>query len=179
MDGTLLLNLLALFISICAVAISLLFGLRQLAIARHANYIPALLDLLGEFRRVEFHERYDYVCSRLREEHSPELGLSGLPPEAKKSVYSVAYFFQTLAGMYALGVIGEDVAMVMVRGRVKSVWRAVEPYVLKERESPFVDDHLLSVLERFAADAERFRGPSGADLLLARRGRAIRRRRSG
>ncbi|MFC8362454.1 hypothetical protein ACFUIY_21630 [Streptomyces griseorubiginosus] len=99
MDGSLLLNLLALLISICAVAASLIFGTRQLAIARHANYIPALLDLLAEFRKVEFHEQYNFVCSRLREEYSPELGLSGLPPEVKQSVYSVAYFFQTLAGM--------------------------------------------------------------------------------
>ncbi|MFF4782680.1 hypothetical protein ACFY3E_15460 [Streptomyces griseorubiginosus] len=170
MDGSLLLNLLALLISICAVAASLIFGTRQLAIARHANYIPALLDLLAEFRKVEFHEQYNFVCSRLREEYSPELGLSGLPSEVKQSVYSVAYFFQTLAGMYALGIIGEDVAMFMVRGRVNTVWRAIEPFVVKERESPVVDDHLLSILESFAADAEHFTGPPSADLLRARRG---------
>ncbi|MGW3145858.1 hypothetical protein ACWDG1_14485 [Streptomyces sp. NPDC001177] len=179
MDGSLLLNILALFISICAVIISLVFGMRQLVIARHANYIPALLTLLGEFREAEFHEQYNFVCSRLREEHSPELGLSGLPSEVRKSVYSVAYFYQSLAGMYALGVVGEEVAMVMGRGRVNTVWRAIEPYVLKERESPLVDKHLLSILESFAADAERFRGPSSADLLRARRGRWMRGRRPG
>ncbi|MFI6334870.1 hypothetical protein [Streptomyces sp. NPDC050535] len=171
MDGSLLLNLMALLISIGAVATSLIFGMRQLAIARHANYMPALLDLLSEFRKVEFHEQYNYVCRRLREECSPELGMSELPPEAKESVYSVAYFFQTLAGMYALGIVEEEVAMVMVRGRVRAVWRAIEPYVVKERESPIVDDHLFSLLETFAADAERFMGPSSADLLRARWGR--------
>ncbi|WP_371567052.1 DUF4760 domain-containing protein [Streptomyces canus] len=159
MDRSLLLNLVALFISICAVAISVIFGMRQLAIARHANYIPALLDLLSEFRKVEFHEKYNFVCVRLREEHSPELGLSGLPIEVKEIVYSVLYFFQTIAKLYALEVLSEEVVMGMVRGRVVMMWRAIEPYVIKERESPLVDDHLLSVLESFAADAERFTGP--------------------
>lgn len=159
MDRSLLLNLLALFISICAVAISMIFGMRQLAIARHANYIPALLDLLSEFRKVEFHEQYNFVCVRLREEYSPELGLSGLPLEVKEIVYSVLYFFQTIAKLYALEVLGEEVAMGMVRRRVVTMWRAVEPYVIKERESPLVDDDLLSVLGSFAADAERFTDP--------------------
>ncbi|WP_406157940.1 hypothetical protein OG806_19760 [Streptomyces sp. NBC_00882] len=159
MDRSLLLNLLALFISICAVAISVIFGMRQLAIARHANYIPALLDLLSEFRKVEFHEQYNFVCVRLREEYSPELGLSGLPLEVKEIVYSVLYFFQTIAKLYALEVLSEEVAMGMVRGRVVTMWRAIEPYVIKERGSPLVDDDLLSVLGSFAADAERFTGP--------------------
>ncbi|MEW2566602.1 hypothetical protein [Streptomyces sp. NPDC047070] len=169
MDGSLLLNLLALSISICAVAISVIFGMRQLAIARHANYIPALLDLLSEFRKVEFHEQYNFVCVRLQEECSPELGLSGLPLEVKETVYSVIYFFQTVAKLYTLGVLSDDVAMGMVRVRVTAMWRAVEPYVIKERESPLVDDDLLSVLGRFAADAELFTRLRGADPMGVRR----------
>lgn len=171
MDGSLLLNFLALFISICAVVVSFVFGRRQVEIARHANHIPALLDLLGEFRKAEFHEQYNFVCVRLGREHAPELGLSGLPREAKESVYSIAYFFQALAGLSAAGIIGEPVAMAMVRGRVSAVWNAIEPFVRAERESPLVDSRFLSLLENFAADAEHFREPSSADLFRQRRGR--------
>jgi hypothetical protein len=165
MDESTVLNILAVVISISAVITSTWFGLRQLRIARQTNHIPALIDLLSEFRTVELHEQYAYVCGRLGEENSPELGLSGLPPEAKKAVYSVAYFFQTFAGLCALGIIDEASAIVMVRGRAGRVWRAIEPFVLRERESPHVDAQLLTMLEAFAERIELYTDSTNVDLM--------------
>ncbi|MGD1225653.1 hypothetical protein AB9Q10_45375 [Streptomyces krungchingensis] len=168
MDGATLWNVLAIAISVSAVLASMWFGARQVQIARQANYIPALMDLLAEFRSAELHEQYAYVCRDLNREHAPDGGLRGLPPDAKAAVYNVAYFFQTLAGLYALGVIDETAAIVMARGRIAKVWQAIEPFVEQERRFPDVDQHLLALLQAYAAVSPQFTGPSSAELIQAR-----------
>ncbi|MFE2302924.1 hypothetical protein ACFXAW_32570 [Streptomyces sp. NPDC059445] len=168
MDGATLLNLLAISISVIAVVASMWFGARQVQIARQANYIPALMDLLAEFRSAELHEQYAYVLRDLNREHAPDGGLRGLSPAAKTAVYSVAYFFQTLAGLYALGVIDETAAIVMARARITKVWEAIAPFVERERQFPDVDPNLLSLLQAYAGVSQRFNGPSNEELIWAR-----------
>ncbi|MFI1440382.1 DUF4760 domain-containing protein [Streptomyces fructofermentans] len=174
MDPATWLNVLAVAISVTAVVASMWFGARQVRIAQHANHLPAFMELLAEFRDPRMHEQYAYVCSELGRRHSPDNGLRGLPPEARTAVYSIAYFFQTLAGMYAVGVIDETTAVIMVRGRAAKVWSAIEPYVERERQYPDVDPDLLSLLQAFARISATFHGPTAEQLLAARRRRAAR-----
>ncbi|MER5387254.1 hypothetical protein ABT040_44755 [Streptomyces sp. NPDC002688] len=168
MDAATWLNLLAILISVSAVVASMWFGARQVRTARHANHLPAFTELLAEFRKPQMHEQYVYVCSELRQQHSPDGGLRGLPPQAKTAVYNIAYFFQTLASLYAVGVIDETTAVLMVRGRPAKVWAAIEPFVERERQYPDVDPHLLSLLEAFARISSTFDGPTPGQLLEAR-----------
>ncbi|MFF3886298.1 hypothetical protein [Streptomyces sp. NPDC001914] len=168
MDGATFLNVLAISISVFAVLASMWFGARQVQIARQANYMPALMDLLAEFRSAELHDQYIYVLGDLNRDHTPDGGLRGLSPHAKSAVYSVAYFFQTLAGLYALGVIDETAASMMARARITKVWEAIAPFVERERQFPDVDPNLLSLLQAYAAVSQRFNAPSNEELVWAR-----------
>ena len=174
-DAATVLNVLAIVISLCAVLASMWFGARQVQTAQRANFMPALLDLLAEFRSPQLHEQYRYVCSDLNQQHSPDGGLRGLPDETKATVYNVAYFFQTLAGMYALGIIDETTATIMARGRAAKVWSAIQPFVERERQFADVDANLLSLLEAYAHESARFQGPTAARLMRARRRAPLRR----
>jgi hypothetical protein len=77
------LSISALLLSLLALAVSTRLTIKQQAIQRHANTLPALAMLLAEFRSADFHESYEYVCARL-EEHPADCGISGLPPEARR-----------------------------------------------------------------------------------------------
>ena len=65
------------------------------SLSRGSNLLPVLTDLLGEFRRPEFDDRYRYVGERLGSEHSPKLGISRLPEPARSALLDMAYYFQT------------------------------------------------------------------------------------
>ncbi|WP_327351592.1 hypothetical protein [Streptomyces sp. NBC_01304] len=92
-------------------------GRNQLQISREANHLPVLAALLAQFRTVELNDHYIYVCTKLREEHSPELGISGLPQPAREAVYDVAYFLQTFAGMASLGIASERELLAVLHTR--------------------------------------------------------------
>ncbi|MFD5568935.1 MULTISPECIES: DUF4760 domain-containing protein [Streptomyces] len=154
-------------VSVAALLASLWFGARQVRAARHANYLPALMDLLAEFRTVRLHEQYQYVCTRLTQEHDPEVGLRGLPYEVRETVYNVAYFFQTLASLYAMGIIDESIATLMVRRRSATVWAALRPFVERERRFPDTDPNLLSLLEAYAEISADFDDRPAGDLIRA------------
>ncbi|MGY4965880.1 DUF4760 domain-containing protein [Streptomyces sp. 900105245] len=172
MDAATWLNVLAITISVCALVASVWLGGHQVRAARQANYLPAFIELLSEFRSPELHDQYVYVCSRLNQEHSPDGGLRALPAEPRKIVYNVAYFFQTFASLYALGIIDEGTAITMVRSRTTKVWQALHPYVQRERQYPDVDPNMLSLLEAFAKISAEYGGPSAAQVMNARHKRA-------
>ncbi|NGO75467.1 hypothetical protein G6045_07220 [Streptomyces sp. YC504] len=131
--------------------------------------------MLAQFRTVELNDHYVYVCTRLRAEHSPELGISGLPRPAREAVYDIAYYLQTFAGMASLGVAGERELLALLHTRVPQVWNALRPYVEKERETGPVGPQLLALLEAFAARPEALRERAVHNLLeRARSGRTTR-----
>jgi hypothetical protein len=176
-DAATWLNVLAIAISVCALVASAWFGAHQIRAARQANCLPAFLELLSELRSPELHDQYAYVCGRLNQEHSPDGGLRALPPGPRECAYNIAYFFQTFASLYALGIIDEGTAIVMVRSRTTKVWEALRPYVERERRYPDVDPNMLSLLETFARISAEYRGPTAAEVIAARHQRALMSRR--
>ncbi|MFM9633512.1 MULTISPECIES: DUF4760 domain-containing protein [Streptomyces] len=172
MDAATWLNVLALTISICALTTSVWLAGHQVRAAQQANCLPAYLELLSEFRSPELHDQYAYVCSRLNQEHSPDGGLRALPVGPREIAYNVAYFFQTFASLYALGIIDEKTAIMMVRSRTIKVWEALRPYVERERQYPDVDPNMLSLLEAFARISAEYRGPAAIQVMSARHKRA-------
>ncbi|MGW5640374.1 hypothetical protein [Streptomyces sp. NPDC003832] len=167
MSDSAFLNAAAILISIAAVLTSTWYGRNQLQTAKEANHLPVLAELLSQFRTLELNDHYTYVCTRLRAEHSPELGISGLPDEARKALYDVAYFLQTFAGMASMGIASEDEIIAMLHTRVPQAWTAIQPYVEKEREVGPVGPHLLALLEAFASRAD-VRSERAVHHLLAR-----------
>ena len=150
-EGTVgnVLSLAAVVISIIAVAISMLFGFRQVRLMRHANYVPAIVDLVTEFRSAQFNDHFRYVCERLQEDHSSELGISSLPDEARTAVYDVAYYLSTFATLSTLRIIKPETLLALFHNRIFVAWAALEPFVIREREVGSAGRHLLALLESF------------------------------
>jgi hypothetical protein len=148
-----LFNVLAVVLSILALASSTYLAARQAISQKQANHLPAIVDLLNNFRSFEFNENFEYVCSRLPSEHGPETGISGLPHPAQRAFYDVTYLYQSMATLRLLGIV-DDSIMVVTRFRILRLWDAVQPYVKRERELRGTSGvYLLRILEEYAADA--------------------------
>ncbi|WUI03911.1 hypothetical protein OHR68_19620 [Spirillospora sp. NBC_00431] len=143
-------NLIAIIISSLALGSSIYMAAQHARLMRRSNYLPAYLAYLSEFRSMEFNDRYRYVCESLRADHDPGLGLSGLPNDARRIVYDVAYFFQSFAVLTLLGLIDEEVVST-TNYRVVQVWQAIGPFVKREREvNESTGPYLLWTLEKYA-----------------------------
>ncbi|WP_198153645.1 hypothetical protein [Catenuloplanes japonicus] len=111
--------------------------------------------MLQEFRSLEFHRDYEFVCEELPK-LSSERGISGLNDEAQRKVYAVGYFFQLYAILAQLGIIDRRFMGVLLRRRYVEVWNSLRPVVLRERQlRNLPDESILNWLEEFAAYAER------------------------
>jgi hypothetical protein len=129
-----ILSIAAVLISVLAAGLSTALAARQARFMRQANHLPVIMDLLNEFRSVEFNERYEYVCARLQQDHSPSEGVTGLPREARSAVYDVVYFYQLFATLVGLGILDEKPIIAVLNHRIVRVWQAVKPFALRERE---------------------------------------------
>ncbi|SEO76632.1 DUF4760 domain-containing protein [Actinacidiphila rubida] len=148
-------NLVAIALSVLALLITLYGAVSQAALQRRSNQLPAYVDLLSDFRSVDFHDRYRFVTQRLPLEYEPELGLSELPDDVRRQVYDIVYYFQTFATLRLTGILDDEV-VTLLRIRVIRVWEATAPFVLRERELMGTDgQYLLRTLEDCAHDAQR------------------------
>lgn len=139
----------AVVISIAAVMISLLFGVRQVRLMRQANYVPAVVQLITEFRTTRLNDNFRYVCERLGQEHDPALGISGLPDDARTAVYDIVYYLSAFVTLSAFKIIRHETLLALFHHRIVAAWRAVEPFVVREREIGPVGPHMLVLLETF------------------------------
>ncbi|MFI9310941.1 DUF4760 domain-containing protein [Streptomyces triculaminicus] len=148
------LNLVATGLSGVALFIAVYTAISQAVLLRRGNQLPAYVDLLADFRSMEFHDRYRFVTQRLSVEYDPVLGLSGLPDEARRQVYDTVYYYQNIAVLRLAGIV-DDEMMALLRGRVIKVWEAVAPFVERERELMGANGpYMLRNLEDFARDAQ-------------------------
>lgn len=63
MDASLVVSSVAAAISLVALGISALLSVRQLRLSRQSVHVPTFLALMAEFRKPEFHDRYNYVVT--------------------------------------------------------------------------------------------------------------------
>ncbi|MFI5838838.1 hypothetical protein ACIA8K_03870 [Catenuloplanes sp. NPDC051500] len=155
MDGQVL-GVAALLVSLLALLVSAIFAARQVTHMRNANYVPVMIDLLAQFRSVEFNDNYRFVCTRLPVEHEPTAGISGLPDDVRAKIYDVAYYYQLFAALTALGVLQDRQIIAVLRDRIVHVWYSIEPFVIVEREAAqHTGPFLFRNLEEFAKKAEK------------------------
>ena len=147
MDTGVVLGIAALIVSVLAVLMSSTFSARQVDLMRDANHIPAVINLLSEFRQVGLHDDYYYVTEQLKSDYrSPAVGISGLSSKHRKAVLNVAFYFQTFAFLVGFGILDERKLFMTALGvRISKVWRAIEPYVVEERREHGLN--LLAMLE--------------------------------
>jgi hypothetical protein len=170
-----ILNVIAIVLSVLALASSTLLAFQQALSMKRANFLPVYVSLLSDMRSVAFHDRYYYLCERLGQEHDPQLGISGLPDDARQAIYDIAYFFQELITFRKLNILDGHVLDTMY-GRIVRVWNGIAPFVERERE--LKGDHgpkLLCILEDYASDV--IEHPPRLDKTMLHRGRTARPRR--
>jgi len=169
-------NLVAIVLSTVAFASSTYIALRFEKLQRAANFTPAYLEVLKQYQSMQFHDHYRYVTAELPTEHDSKLGISGLPDDARRAVYDIAYFFQGY-GMLRLLRILDDEVLPTVQPRIVAVWDAIEPFVTRERELQGAGGlYFFRVLEEFADDVKALPPESLNAMLTRRRFVQIRRR---
>ncbi len=146
----------AIIVSFVTLVSSTYLAVRQARLQNRANHIDVFVQLMNEFRDVTFHDKFRYVVSELQIDHPPELGLGifELPEPARGIVVNIAYYFQNCAAFIGHGLLDEERIVAMLHVRFISVWRAIEPYVLAERQKNLTTGkYLLTSLERLATYA--------------------------
>lgn len=165
-DASLVLGIVATVVSLLALGISSLLSVRQAALMHRANQIPAIIQLLSEFRSHQMHENYEYVTKRLNSEHDPGLGISRLPESTRKVVLDVAYYLQIFAFLIGFEILEEAKVLAVLRNRIVDVWDSLAPYVSVEREAGSVS--ILIMFEALAERAKQSQPCSSKSLLFKR-----------
>jgi hypothetical protein len=123
----------ALVFSFIAILISAISARRQTIDARRGNVISFLTELAQRARSQDFRKAEDYVLTQLSQ-FDPAVGVYGLPEPACDYALLVGGFYQDVGVLVVTGVLDEDLAVGMYYSGIKEVWRALEPFILSERE---------------------------------------------
>lgn len=134
MDSSIALNLIAVAVAFIALAGSVIFAIRQIAIMRQANQMPVFVDLIQEYRSADFQHAEHYVIDNLAKERALNDGVAALSPNAKYCVTAVLSFFGTVGSLIAYGILQEDIAVSTLGFRADKLWVELEPFIAKERD---------------------------------------------
>jgi hypothetical protein len=129
-DAVTLINLI---LAVLALGISGFIAFRQLLTARRANYLTVVLQLLEEMATSDFLESEEYILKQLGADHPGDLGVSGLPVDARTRVWKVAYMYQTIGYLSALRAVDRRVVSYLVGVRAVNAWRSLSPFIVAER----------------------------------------------
>lgn len=150
MEASVLINIGAVIVAIAAVITSAWLTHSQFRAQRHGNHIGPLMELLKEFRSLEFHGNYAFIRDELPK-LSSDGGISGLDEDTQRKIYDIGYFFQLYTILVYLDVIDERFIGSLLRRRYIETWRSLEPFVHKEREIQGLSEGtILSLFENFA-----------------------------
>jgi hypothetical protein len=141
MSASDILSVVSLVISLVSLLTAARLAVRQSALMRHANELPIFIELTQEFRSPDFQHAEEYVLRKLATEHSPDLGISNLPEDAKVAVSTVLTFFSTFGAYIAFGLADEKIVISIFGYRANRAWVALEPYILGERKLRNDDYH--------------------------------------
>jgi hypothetical protein len=126
-------NLIAVLISISAIALSSLFAVHQLRSMRRSDDTLVAIELLTrECRTNEFLESEEFVCHELSK-NPPGGGVSGLPSEFRRHVTRVGLYYTSLGVLSVFGGLQEKMVISLMPSRVRRAWFALEPYIMEER----------------------------------------------
>jgi hypothetical protein len=157
-------NVLAICVAAAALLASIVVAAQQASLMFRANHIPVFIELLSQFRSLEFNDNCNYIIDRLGKECVPEeTGISGLPDAARAAVYDASGFFVEVAMLRLVG--GLDYRFdSFIQIRTPRVWKALSPFVMEERKRLGVTSMFWRSFEELAADLERL--PEGSINIL-------------
>jgi len=161
----------ALPISVAALAVSTVMALRQYRITRstsHDTNNRTLMTLNAEFRTDAFQRSLDYVLNLLAVEFPGDRGISDLPLEARIHVYRVGHHYGDYGILAVLPTANRDQVLSYVHGRALEAWEKLQPYLAQERSTGCCDTY-WSYFENLAYLATRNDKPRILDRLGLRR----------
>ena len=126
-------SILALIVSVIALALSALLAFRQIVLMNRANQWPLMVDLIQELRSQDFIRREHYVRTQLQN-NLRELGVNNLSLEAVESAQVLASLFNSIGALIIFKVIDRRMAIATFGYRADRSWKALESFVLAERQ---------------------------------------------
>jgi hypothetical protein len=133
MDFSNAVSVLSLVIAIIALAITAVVSLRQVALMRHANLLPAFVDLLQEFRSNDFYSHQDFILNKLKD-HSADAGYSGLGSNERRSFLIIFDYLSSMACLVSFGIVTVYHVYAMYGYVFQDMWTQMRPFIEKERE---------------------------------------------
>jgi hypothetical protein len=128
------LNIASLVAALFAVALSTRLALRQSAIMRHANEVPLLMETFKEYRSPLYQRHEHYVATVLAQDNASDLGITGLPEEARIASTSIITFFNIMGAVLIFDMTDEAVVVPLLGYRANRAWVTLEPYIRSERQ---------------------------------------------
>ncbi|MET8454366.1 hypothetical protein [Streptomyces sp. NPDC005209] len=127
-------NVASLVVSLIALAFSGFATVRQTRHARSESDMTMVLEVaMRNIRDKEFQSDQRYVLTQLSRDHAPGDGMDALPEPARSMTRNVAFTYEYIAIMYALGMVNARVTLGIFHFRVNQVWETLEPYIRAER----------------------------------------------
>lgn len=120
-------------VALVAVAITTLVSVRQAALMRHANELPAFVDLLQEFRSSDFYVHQQFILHDLRE-RTPKRGYSGLKPPDQRQFLIMFDYLSSMACLVSFDIVTVYHVYAMYGYLFQDLWAQMRPFVLRERE---------------------------------------------
>lgn len=133
MDASTLFNVLALAISLVALAVSGVLAVGQTRAMRQANALPVLMELRREFGSPEMRAAETAMLDELAGRVDPSQGFHGLSAPDDAIVSRVYSSYSVLATLVAERIISERTVRGMYGYRLRRVWPALFPFVQGER----------------------------------------------
>jgi hypothetical protein len=128
-----MLSVLSLAIALVAVAITTLVSVRQAALMRHANELPAFVDLLQEYRSGDFYVHQQFILHDLGN-LSPRQGYSGLRPSARRHFLIMFDYLSSMACLVSFDIVTVYHVYAIYGYLFQDLWAQMRPFVLQERE---------------------------------------------
>jgi hypothetical protein len=151
-------------VSVLIAVVALVYSVQQVHLMRRQNLLPVALDFFREARTPDWFVARDWIINHLAIEHSPDLGVSGLPESAREHVRKVGFFYDNLGVFVAYRVVEEDLVLGFFGVGMNEVWAIICPYIHREEEirqmryMAFFSDLVVRFSQHSPADIYRKRG---------------------
>jgi hypothetical protein len=133
MEFSTALSIASLMLSMVAIIIAAYMSVRQVRLMRHANELPAFVDLLQEYRSGDLYVIQSFILNDLGE-YSAERGYSGLPALQRKQFLTMLDYMTSMACLVGFDIVGINHIFAMYGYLFQNMWNQMRPFVEKERE---------------------------------------------
>jgi len=133
MDLSYALSVLSLGLSLAAIMVTAYISIRQVTLMRHANELPAFVDLLQEYRSGDFYAHQYFILNDLKK-YSPGKGYSGLKVRQRKHFLTIFDYMSSMACLVSFDIVTINHIFAMYGYVFQDMWGQMRPFIERERE---------------------------------------------